>query len=99
MHMATRVHGEHVRQCGRHLPYRLFTVRTAPRIYLTFLLSASAFLNGNPLVLLSAPVFLLILPLLLANKMHHSATVAKKPEPSVPRLNDVTPVLVHMAYP
>lgn len=66
-------------------------------IYLPFLLSASAFLNGNPLVLLSAPVFLLILPLLLANKMHHSATMARKPEPSVPRLNDVTPVLVHMA--
>lgn len=69
----------------------------APDIYLAFLLSASAFLNGNPLVLLSAPVFLLILPLLLANKMHHSATMARKPEPSVPRLNASTPVLVHIA--
>ena len=67
------------------------------RIYFAFLLSASEFLNGNPLVLLSAPVFLLIRPLLLANRMHHSATMARKPDPSVPRLNDVTPVWVHIA--
>jgi hypothetical protein len=65
-------------------------------IYLPFLFSASVFLNGNPLVLLSAPVFLLILPSLLANKMHQNATAARKVEPSVPRLKDMTPVSVHM---
>jgi hypothetical protein len=66
-------------------------------IYLPFLFSASWFLNGNPDVLLSAPVFLLMRPLLLANKMHHNATIARKPEPSVPRLKAITPVRVHMA--
>lgn len=66
-------------------------------IYLPFFFSASAFLNGKPDVLLSAPVFLLIRPLLLANKMHHSATMARKPEPSVPKLKAMTPVRVHMA--
>jgi len=65
--------------------------------YLPFFFSASRFLNGYPLVRLSAPVFLLILPSLLANKMHHIATEAKKPLPSVPRLNDSTPVCVHIA--
>jgi hypothetical protein len=66
-------------------------------IYLAFLLSASVFLNGNPLVRLSAPVFLLILPLLLANKIHQKATAAKNVDPSVPRLKLRTPVSVHMA--
>jgi hypothetical protein len=42
-----------------------------------FLLSASLFLNGNPDVRLSAPVFRLILPSLLAKRMHHSATAEK----------------------
>jgi hypothetical protein len=73
------------------------TAQTRVRIYLPFLFSASLFLNGNPLVLLSAPVFLLILPLLLANKMHQKATAAKNVDPSVPRLKDMTPVSVHMA--
>lgn len=65
--------------------------------YLPFLFSASWFLNGNPDVLLSAPVFLLIRPLLLANSMHQSAIIPRKPEPSVPRLKAMIPVLVHMA--
>jgi hypothetical protein len=70
---------------------------TVVGVYLPFLLSASLFLNGKPLVLLSAPVFLLILPLLLANKIHQKAIAAKKVEPSVPKLKERTPVSVHMA--
>jgi len=74
----------------------VFTSLMQFSIYLPFLLSASLFLKGNPLVRLSAPVFLLILPLLLANRMHQNATAARKVEPSVPRLKLRTPVWVHM---
>lgn len=75
----------------------MFRQKLSICVYLAFLFSASWFLNGNPDVLLSAPVFLLMRPLLLANKMHQSAIIARKPEPSVARPKDMTPTLVHMA--
>jgi hypothetical protein len=74
----------------------MLTVCKTRCIYLPFLFSASVFLKGNPLVLLSAPVFLLILPLLLANKMHHNAIAARNVDPRVPKLKEKTPVSVHM---
>lgn len=77
----------------RHaLPLQLYDSLYLP----FFFFSASAFLNGNPLVLLSAPVFLLILPLLLANRMHHSAIADRNADPIVPKLKLKTPVSVHM---
>ena len=39
-------------------------------------LAASVFLNGNPVVLLSAPVFRLIFPLLLAKSTHQRPMAA-----------------------
>lgn len=59
--------------------------KTQTQPYLTFLLSASTFRNGNPLVLLSAPVLLLILPLSPANIRHHSPKAARTPLPTNPR--------------
>lgn len=64
-----------------------------PRIYdsLPFLLLASLFLNGNPLVLLSAPVLLLMwLP--APNMRHHKPNAARMPDPTAP--NRKPPVLV-----
>lgn len=60
-----------------------------------FLSASTLFLNGNPLVVLSAPVFRLILPSLLANRMHQIATAQKKPLPATLRLKLRMPVSVH----
>ena len=55
------------------------TNRTPHNLFLpAFFLSASTFLKGNPLVLLSAPVRLLILPAELPNSTHHKPIAAKK---------------------
>lgn len=49
----------------------------------------SLFPKGKPLVLLSAPVFLLILPLLLAKRIHHKPTEAREAEPTAPRTKEL----------
>lgn len=49
-------------------------------ICLFFAEADSEFLKGYPLVLVSAPVFLLILPWLVANSMHQRPTEAKLAE-------------------
>lgn len=59
--------------------------------FLPFLLLASRFLNGNPLVLLSAPVLLLMwLP--EPNMRHHRPKAAIRPDPTAP--NKKPPVSV-----
>jgi len=68
---------------------------TQHSIYLPFLFPASLFLNGNPLILLSAPVLRLMRPLLLANIIHQNATAARNMLPRVPKLKLMTPVSVH----
>jgi hypothetical protein len=54
-------------------------------ISLFFAEAASLFSKGKALVLLSAPVFLPILPLLVANKIHQRPMAARAADPVDPR--------------
>ena len=63
-----------------------------------FFLYASTFLNGNPLVRLSAPVRRLIFPAELPNSTHHNPIAAKNPYPARLRANDVWPVCIYCVY-
>ena len=58
---------------------------------LAFLLSASMFLRGNPLVRLSAPVLLLILPGELPNRRHHKPKAPSRLLPMHPKMKPVCP--------
>src|SRR6187402_2266034 len=59
----------------------LHTTQIAFPICFFFADADSLEVNGNPLVLLSAPVFLLILPEVEANNMHHNPMAAKPADP------------------
>ena len=78
---------------------KLVNAHPAQRTYTLFLpaffLSASVLLNGKPLILLSAPVFRLILPPLVAKSIHHSAMAAKSPDPATLNANDICPVVMY----
>jgi len=80
------------------LPQYVFTTALRPHNFFPpFLLAASEFLNGKPLVRLSAPVFREMRPLLLPKSITHRPTDAKKVLKVVPSAKDVMPVCVHMA--
>jgi hypothetical protein len=66
-------------------------------ICLFFAEADSEFLKGYPLVLLSAPVFLLILPLLVANNMHQRPIEARLAEAMVARTKAIGPPVLNRA--
>ena len=72
------------------LCFSLFTLYNV--FFPIFLLSASAFVKGNPLVLLSAPVFRLILPPELAKSRHHNPIAPKPPYTATSSPNADSPV-------
>jgi hypothetical protein len=54
-------------------------------------------LKGYPLVLLSAPVFRLILPLVVANNIHQRPIEAKMVDPTVDNMNATWPFQLNCA--
>lgn len=74
--------------------FQMFLPQIALPICFFFAEADSLFPKGKPLVLLSAPVFLLILPLLLANRIHHKPIEARTAEPTEPRAKELLPVEV-----
>jgi hypothetical protein len=66
-------------------------------ICLFFAEADSEFLNGYPLVLLSAPVFRLILPLLVANSIHQRPIEAKPADPMADMARTAWPPELNLA--